>query len=89
MKIRGMLVAATLTLGLSGCNTLIEAAVGAVGLPSPSKTVVAKASSNVLLARDGSTCKVPEPRYEIVRVGDSVTCVWTDASIFAVERHTP
>lgn len=77
MKIRRMAGVAALALGLSGCGLLIETAANSAEIPSPAKTVVEKVAPNLLIARDGMSCKVPEVRFDRVSIGQRITCVWS------------
>ena len=76
MKIARLLITAALAAGLAGCG-LIEFAANTAGLSSPSKRVEAKASPNTLVASDGTSCQVPEARFDQIEVGDWITCVWS------------
>lgn len=67
---------AVLALSLSGCS-ILEMVANDAGLSSPSKRVADKAPPNVLVAQDGTTCKVPTSRFDRVRIGQSITCVWS------------
>lgn len=86
MKTRRILGIAALAFGLSGC-IVIEMIATDAGIPSPSKVVAEKAPPDILVASDGTTCKVPEVRFDHVRIGQSITCVWTAHS--AVGARTP
>ena len=41
------------------------------------REVVAKEPPSALVSRDGTRCTVDATRYERVKVGDRVLCVWT------------
>lgn len=86
------IVTLLLVIGLAGCGYAIEtvanvfvernvpedamAAGHGPGTGSPVKTVAEKRPPKTLVARDGSTCQVPEARFGHVRIGQQVTCVW-------------
>jgi hypothetical protein len=72
----GSLGIAIVAVGLSGCF-LVETAANSAGIPSPAKVVADKAPPDMLIATDGTTCMVPRSRYDRVRIGQSITCVWT------------
>lgn len=76
MKARTLLVLAALTVA-SGCAALVETAANSAGVQSPSKAVADKEPPDILVAWDGTTCRVPEVRFEHIRIGQRITCVWT------------
>ena len=82
MSISRLLAVATLAVALSGCGPLIEFAASSAGLPSPAKRVADKAPPDLLVADDGTTCRVPEARYRRIARGDHITCVWTGSPAF-------
>lgn len=79
-----------LTFGLTGCGFAIETIAGNVfgrrpesdinrsGLASVTimKVVADKVPPTTLVARDGSVCKVPKVRFDHIKVGQSIVCVW-------------
>lgn len=87
MNTRRMIGAAALALGLSGCGFLVETAANNAGIPSPAKAVAEKAPPNLLIAHDGTTCRVPEARFDHIVIGQSVTCVWTGHARLGAEVH--
>jgi hypothetical protein len=50
---------------------------GSARPPAPSrKEVVEKRDLNMLIARDGTRCTVPEQVFRDTDVGERVTCLW-------------
>lgn len=78
MKRLRMLFVALLALGALGCGHLVETAAHVADIPSPAKRVASKAEPDLLIAHDGSSCKVPPARFSYIEVGQSITCVWMD-----------
>ena len=77
MKIARLVISAALAAGLAGCGPLIEFGANSAGLGSPSKPVHAKDPPDTLIASDGTSCRVPQARFEQIEVGDHITCVWS------------
>ena len=75
MKARWLVIVTALATG--GCGALVETAANSAGLQSPAKAVADKAPPDLLIAWDGTTCRVPEARFENIQIGQRVTCVWT------------
>ena len=53
------------------------------------RRVASKEPPATLLASDGLRCTVSHDRYEKVRVGDDVLCLWTDRSDDPTPPDTP
>jgi len=101
MEALRLLAGLILVSGLTGCGYVIETVAGQVfgqdargpGLEAPagqlgvdSKAVADKTPPTTLVARDGSTCQVPRVRFDYIRIGQTVVCVWTSASYRAMVR---
>lgn len=84
MNTRQLVAIALLSTPLLGCAAFVEFAANSAGLPSPAKRVGAKSPPDLLIADDGSECRVPESRFRQIDVGDHITCLW---SATAVRRH--
>lgn len=64
-------------LALPGCGHWLEMVGNSAGLDSPAKLVDTKVPPDLLVASDGSECRVPRSRFDHIQAGDVVTCVWT------------
>jgi hypothetical protein len=80
MEFRRALALPALVLTLSGC-WFVETAANSTGMGTPAKVVAAKTPPDLLIARDGTTCRVPERRFDQIRVGQTVTCVWSSRDV--------
>lgn len=101
MRATRIVPAILLAISLTGCGFVIETIAGNVfgqrpesdltrsGLSpeSISKVVADKAPPTTLVARDGSVCDVPEARFEYIKVGQSIVCVWVSANFTAPFRR--
>lgn len=91
-----------LAFGLTGCGFVIETIAGNVfagtpksdidgsGMSSASiaRVVADKVPPRTLVARDGSLCEVPRARFDYIRIGQSIVCVWVAANLSSpIRRH--
>ncbi len=91
MRIRRAVPVLLLAVALSGCGYVFETAVtlafdGAadgVGVPAPAMVVADKYPPTTLVARDGSQCEVPAARFDHIRVGQKIVCVWANRAFRA------
>ncbi len=80
-------------LAVSTAAALVSTTAACVPLPGghslTRRTVYGKQGENVLVADDGSTCRVRGDTYERVQPGDEHTCAWKDADDQATPRAVP
>jgi hypothetical protein len=94
MRITALVSILLVAPGLTACSPFLEVAANSAGLPSPTRLVEGKIPPDLLVARDGSRCRVPRARFEKIQPGQHVTCVWTreGASSHVITRppgHAP
>lgn len=89
-----------LAFGLTGCGFVIETIAGNVFGGSPksdiaspdapsvsiTRVVADKVPPRTLVARDGSVCEVPKARFEYIKIGQSIVCVWVAANLSSPTR---